>query len=636
RAVPPPVGDIAVSGVNTAPSIIDLGTGLQVDSLILKDAPVREVLGFLARSAGLNLVFSEAVGDADGEEGTQALGTISLDLENESIQDAFNYVLQLSGLEANRRDRTIIVSAALPLSARDLIARSLRLNQVPASTAATFLATHGASVQILEQEEEDIIDPETQRVVRTERQPPQIRTLTAQTGEEGASGPLLLRGLSVSTDERLNILSMVGELRKIEMATSLLMQLDARVRQVALNVKIVDVNLLGQDAINSSFSFNINDGFLSVDDGAIFYSYGPFNPPDLTTQTQPSLTSIPTIANPFSGANTFLTPGDTISIPGTAPGTIVIDATQDPGTGNLITTQQPRGALDFLGGIAGIASDPLTAGITDFTPATDNIITITPGTPETRNPDGTVASPATPPTVAVTQGTVGTVTRALPSLFQFPRRFLANLQASIQSLNAKILSDPTLVVQEGQEATVRLTQQVVGNILTETESSDNLTTRTVTAEIVEAGLSLTISVDRIDDNGFVTLSVAPRVTSIGATQNLALGGGDNNTISLLNVREVSSGLLRLRDGQTLILAGIIQDAERTTVDKVPLLGDIPILGALFRSSETNNERREVIVLLTPQVLDDSDRFGGFGYNYNPGRATRDALQRTGVQVPGGR
>jgi type IV pilus assembly protein PilQ len=616
RAVAPPVGDIAVSGLNTAPTIIDLGTALKVDSLILKDAPVREVLSFLARSAGLNLVFAESVGQADGEAGAQALGNISLDLEDESVQDAFNYVLQLSGLEANRRNRTIIVGAALPQGARSLVARSFRLNQVEAGTAATFLATQGASVQILEQQENNIIDPETQRIVRTERQPAQIRTLSAGAGEEGASGPLLLRGLSVSTDERLNVLTMVGEPRKIEIATSLLTQLDARVRQVALNVKIVDVNLLGQDAINSSFSFSINDGFLAVDDGAIFYSYGPFNPPDLRTQIQPSLTSIPTITNPFAGANTFLDLGNTTPIPGTAPGTVIIDS-----AAGTLRRIDPSGALNFINRVAGIATDPFVTGITDFTLATDNVITINPGTP---------------PTTSVTQGTLGTATAGLPSLFQFPRRFLANLQASIQSRNAKILSDPTLVVQEGQEATVKLTQQVVGNIKSETESTGQQTTRTVTAEIVEAGLSLTINVERIDDNGFITLSVAPKVASIGANQNLNLGGGDDNTIALLNVREVSSGLLRLRDGQTLILAGIIQDAERTTIDKVPLLGDIPILGALFRRTQTDNERREVIVLLTPQILDDSDRFGGFGYNYNPGRATRDALQRTGVQVPGGR
>jgi type IV pilus assembly protein PilQ len=207
------------------------------------------------------------------------------------------------------------------------------------------------------------------------------------------------------------------------------------------------------------------------------------------------------------------------------------------------------------------------------------------------------------------------------------------LQAQITSGNAKILTDPTLLVQEGQTAGVNLTQEVVGNIRRETETSDNLTTVTVTAEIEEAGLELGITVDRIDDNGFVTLNVNPRVTSIRETQDLSIGD-DVNEIALLNVRELNSGQIRLRDGQTLILTGIIQETDRTTVTKVPILGDLPILGALFRSTNRRNQRQEVIVLLTPQILDDSER-GAFGYNYTPGREAQEVLQRRGFPTQGG-
>ena len=61
---------------------------------------------------------------------------------------------------------------------------------------------------------------------------------------------------------------------------------------------------------------------------------------------------------------------------------------------------------------------------------------------------------------------------------------------------------------------------------------------------------------------------------------------------------------------------------RTTVSKIPLLGDLPIIGALFRNSRNANERAETIVLLTPQILDDGDR-SSWGYRYNP---SPDALQ----------
>ena len=100
---------------------------------------------------------------------------------------------------------------------------------------------------------------------------------------------------------------------------------------------------------------------------------------------------------------------------------------------------------------------------------------------------------------------------------------------------------------------------------------------------------------------------------------------DNNSAEFATEiarREVQSGKIRLRDGQTLIISGIIQEEERTTVKKVPFLGDLPIIGTLFRSSQNQNERAETIVLLTPQILDDSDR-SSWGYRYNP---SPDALQ----------
>jgi type IV pilus assembly protein PilQ len=77
----------------------------------------------------------------------------------------------------------------------------------------------------------------------------------------------------------------------------------------------------------------------------------------------------------------------------------------------------------------------------------------------------------------------------------------------------------------------------------------------------------------------------------------------------------------------LILSGIIQDADRTTVTKVPILGDIPILGALFRSTNNVNQRQEVIVLLTPKIMDDSERSSSMGFNYNPSPEARQMLER---------
>ena len=604
RAVAPPVGDIAISNINASASIIDLGTAARVPRLVLRDAPVREVLALLGRAASVNVAFTGG-GAAPGGGGAPggAEQTISLDLENESVQNAFNYVLQISGLQANRVGTTILVGSQLPQGARNLISRSLRLNQVTAIQAAAFLISQGAERQQIQSTTQITVIGEgaaAQRITNTTTQVERITPPAAPQGQEGASGPsgaLVLRGLLVTPDERLNSVTVVGEPRQVEVATAFLTQLDLRRRQVAVNVKIVDVNLLGTDAFNSSFSFGIGDSFFVNDGGAASFNYGGFRPPT-NLQTTTSLGSPPIIANPFGGTP-FLdfqpnAPYGVTTFPGTG------------GTGTVPLSFYARAPF-------GPNSNRFQPGITTFTPGTPGTTTITID-PTT----GRQTSQTTP-------GTPDTVTYAPPSLFQFPKRLLSALQAQITSGNAKILTDPTLVVQEGQTATVNLTQEVVGNIRSETESSENVTTRTVTAEIREAGLILEIAIDRIDDNGFIALAVNPRVTSIGGQQDLSVGD-NTNRISLLNVRQLSSGQIRLRDGQTLILSGIIQESDRTTVSKVPILGDIPILGALFRSTNRQNQRQEVIVLLTPQIIQDNEG-SSFGYNYTPGRDARQLLQR---------
>jgi type IV pilus assembly protein PilQ len=520
----------------------------------------------------------------------------------------------------------------------------LRLNQVGAGDAVGFLVGQGAEQQQINTQRTLTVVGEGAAAQRIENTQTTVQRLTPQVeggqgGAQGPAAPLVLRGLSVAADLRLNAVTLIGEPRQVEIASAILTQLDLRRRQVAVNVKIVDVNLLGTDAFNSSFSFGIGDSFFVNDGGAASFNYGGFRPPT-QLQVSGSLVSPAVVPNPFAGANTFLDLNSATVIPGTGVGTRTIINNQV--TGQFSISDDPGQNLPFLNRVPGLSSNPFQIGFTDFTRGTPNEITITttpgtpaiPGTPPVFNPvtgeilvPGTPGTPATGPTTttSITPGTQGTATQGFPSLFQFPKRLLTALQAQITSGNAKILTDPTLVVQEGETATVNLTQEVVGNIRSETESSENVTTRTVTAEIREAGLILEIAISRIDDNGFISLAVNPRVTSIGSQQDLSVGD-DTNRIALLNVRQLASGQIRLRDGQTLILSGIIQESDRTTVSKVPILGDIPILGALFRSTSRQNQRQEVIVLLTPQIIQDNEG-SSFGYNYTPGRDARQLLQR---------
>lgn len=527
RAVAPPVGDIVVSNVDAAATAIDLGSAERVPRLVLRDAPVREVLSLLARAAGLNLAFSaEGGGQQQGQQAPAQPGaagaggpTISLDIENEPVQNVFNYVLRLSNLEANRVGQTVFVAPRLPNTARDVIVRTFRMNQVSAEQASGFLVSMGAesavtvtqpvtTVNAIPVQGAEGAPPITQTSTTTQTV---VNTLRIDTED---STPLL-RGLQVLVDTRLNSVTLVGARNLVDVASAQLVQLDLRRRQVAVNVRVVDVNLSNSQQFGSSFSFGIDQTRAINTGGVGIINFGS------NTPAQTSIT--------------------------------------------------PRQGLDLVG------ANPITAPL------------------------------------------------SFP--FQFARQFLLQLQANITSGNAKILTDPTLVVQEGQTATVNLTQEVVGNITTTTTATENASTITQTAEIKEAGLVLGVNVERIDDNGFVSVSVSPRITSVG--ERATVGG---QTIFLLNERSLSSGTIRLRDGQTLILSGIIQDADRADASKIPLLGDIPLLGSLFRRTIKTNTRNEVIVLLTPQILDDSDR-STFGYNYSPGPDARQILERGTTASP---
>ncbi|MEM1292126.1 MAG: AMIN domain-containing protein [Cyanobacteria bacterium P01_H01_bin.162] len=514
-AVAPPVGDIAVSEVVPNFGEINLGTAERVPRLVLRDAPSREVLNLLARAADLNLVFI----DANGEETDDAAATgegppITLDIENESVQSVFNSVLRVTGLQANRVGRTIYVGPSLPISAQNVSMRTLRLNQVDASVASNFLVGLGAESAISRERlvtavnavsvEEGVPDITESQTTTEER-------IENQRVEYADSNPIF-RGLVVVAEERTNSITLVGSPAVVELATAQLVRLDLRRRQVAINVKVIDIDLNALDAFGTSFSFATGDLAVGVVGGV-----GSTN---------------------FGGE----TPGGTTAVPSAAP----------------------FGSVDlFRGGVPGIIDD-----------------------------------------------------------------FLFQVFATVQEGNGKILTDPTLIVQEGQVASVQLTEEVVTDfdVTQEVDDGGNVS-QTITVETEPAGLILQVDVDRIDDNGFVTLSVAPSISAPSGIETFSFTGVSNAFVTLLAERQLSSGQVRVRDGQTLVLSGIIQETERTTVSKVPILGDLPLLGALFRSTVDETSRQELVVLLTPEILDDSDQ-SAFGYTYTPSDEVQELLERS--------
>ncbi len=224
---------------------------------------------------------------------------------------------------------------------------------------------------------------------------------------------------------------------------------------------------------------------------------------------------------------------------------------------------------------------------------------------------------------------LNTVTVATAGVALSPQRLLASLTLNLANNNVKLITDPSITVQEGESGVISLTEGVAtkSTVTAATFNSNGtvLTPATQVVTVEDVGLALTIQVDRIDDNGFINLSVSPQVSAPGELLvNRVADGGIPVFIRSLSKRVLNSGKIRLRDNQTLILSGIIRDQDTQSVSKVPFLGDLPLIGALFRQETSTNLRSEIIVIVTPRILDDSQSTA-WGYTYQPNPETQRVL-----------
>jgi len=156
----------------------------------------------------------------------------------------------------------------------------------------------------------------------------------------------------------------------------------------------------------------------------------------------------------------------------------------------------------------------------------------------------------------------------------------------------KILAEPNLVVANGAEGKFLVGGEFPVVIATGTGSSASFS---VTYK--EYGVRLGFQ-PKISPNGEIYLHVAQEVSELDFVNAVVLSGF---RIPGLKTRKAESGL-QLADGQTFVLAGLIDNKVSKQVIKFPLLGDIPILGALFRSTRYTNNETELMVMVTPKII----------------------------------
>ena len=578
RASAPPVGDMAVGTmlINNRSFVAVSGPPV---SLTLSNAPAKDALMSLARLGGYGFVF---VGENDADASTSST-PVSMSFRNERFDRALNSVLMASGLQGKLDGQTLLVGSTVAAKTfGPQMSKVFRLNQVDVEGAAEYLASLGASMTAVKTIEITSGEAEQAGSTAISSKLSQTKESITETQTYGSStGPLV--GLNGVTNSRLNTVTLVGEPMLINVAESYLKQLDLRKRQVAVKVQILSVTLNNEKNIDSSFSARMGDVFLVSQSGKAHMNFG---------QNKPGSADATGV---YDGSNPMQ--------PGVMPGDSGVPAQiVNPSFVPLAESAEVIEERDDDGNITGftVLKKPL---IVDGQ--------------EVYVPDANPNSPQQLIPVYDKFGREKLVPKRELNSYR-DNSFYSYVEAMIQSSSAKTLAQPTLLVQEGETAIVETGQSVITGV-SATETANGSTQFQNTRE--NAGLTVDLSVSKIDDNGFISLELKPEIS-------VPIPAGTQEGVGIFNIqaRRLESGSIRLRDGQSLILTGVITDSDRQQVRKWPILGDMPLIGQLFRQSSSSREKNELVIIVTPTILDD-EQGGRFGYGYRPGTpAGRQLIQ----------
>ena len=470
-------------------------------SINFKEADVIDALKILSKEGGYGILIIQDKDskdkDSNEKEESQTQPKITANFEEVDISVAFNSILLSANLQAVVENNIIFVGKnVLNKSLKPKVSKTYRLNQVNAASVADFLSTLGAQISKVMLLSGSIEGSEIGDGLINKREFKD--ELKDSYGIEG--GPLF--GVVGAADLRLQTITLIGSGDQMKIAEKYIKSLDIRHRQVALNIKILDVSLSKNDIKENMFEMMSGSTSLIVNEG-----------------------------------------------------------------------------LAVITGNTGIPKVPLAGStVTSFRD--------------------------------VTAGPLANNT------------FETWLNSKITNENAKVLASPTLILGENpnilssgaaqvddalNEATIGRPYKNEGFIkvgetvnTSFTQSTADNGTVTCTATEGTAGITFGAKVDKIDDNGFVTFALSPAISSVTKTAVVTNCGIQ----STLSVRKLDTGSIRVKNGNTLILTGVLQDSDNITTSKVPILGDIPLLGSLFRSNSNVKKKSELVILVTPRILKD--------------------------------
>ena len=158
--------------------------------------------------------------------------------------------------------------------------------------------------------------------------------------------------------------------------------------------------------------------------------------------------------------------------------------------------------------------------------------------------------------------------------------------------DTKVIATPIIMTTDNTEANIRVGERRAVPTTSATTIGGSLQTQ---FEFINIGIDLTVT-PRINPQGVVIMEINQSTEDIGGVSRI-----DGNDVPNINSRQLNASLA-IPNGGTLVLGGLVRDNERESITQVPLLGSIPILGALFRNKSSEKVRTELLVLISPEVI----------------------------------
>ena len=170
------------------------------------------------------------------------------------------------------------------------------------------------------------------------------------------------------------------------------------------------------------------------------------------------------------------------------------------------------------------------------------------------------------------------------------------IEALQSSGKTKILSSPSITTLNNKEAKILIgsTEPYVTTTTTTPASGPSTTAESV--NFIEVGVKLYVT-PLVHKEGFVTMKVRPEISSV--TNNITTS--NNNTIPVVDTTEAETTVM-VKDGVTIVIGGLIKEEKIKSTNKVPILGDIPLVRYAFTNEDDLVRRTEIVIFLTPKII----------------------------------